>query len=106
MSLELWFHPDAEAELTDAAHFYAQQDPGLDTRFIAEFERALGQIVRFPEAASPGPPAPNATAGLSVLAHLRAYRHPDPCSGHRSSEAVRSTGGAVHDDSVWGWVQV
>jgi plasmid stabilization system protein ParE len=53
MSLELWFHPDAEAELTDAADFYARQGPGLDTRFIAEVEHALGQIVRFPEAAPP-----------------------------------------------------
>jgi len=53
MSLELWFHPEAEAELIDAADFYAQQDPGLDARFIAEVERALGQIVRFPEAAPP-----------------------------------------------------
>jgi len=53
MSRELWFHPDAEAELTDATDSYAQQGPGLDRRFIAEVERALGQIARFPEAASP-----------------------------------------------------
>ena len=53
MSRELWFHPDTEAELTEALDFYAQQGPGLDRRFVAEFEHALGQIVRFPEAAAP-----------------------------------------------------
>ena len=53
MSLALWFHPDAEAELTDAADFYALQGPGLEASFIAEIERALAQIVRFPEAAPP-----------------------------------------------------
>lgn len=53
MSRELWFHPDTEAELTEALDFYAQQGPGLDRRFVAEFEHALEQIVRFPEAAAP-----------------------------------------------------
>ena len=53
MSRALWFHPDAEAELTQAVDFYAQQGPGLDARFIAELEYALAQIVRFPEAAGP-----------------------------------------------------
>ena len=41
MNLALWFHPDAEAELTDAADFYALQGPGLEASFIAEVERAL-----------------------------------------------------------------
>ena len=53
MSRELWFHPDTEAELTEAVDFYTRQGPGLAARFIAEVEHALGQIVQFPEAAAP-----------------------------------------------------
>jgi plasmid stabilization system protein ParE len=53
MSLALWFHPDAEAELSDAADFYALQSPGLDARFVSEVEQALAQIAKFPEAAPP-----------------------------------------------------
>jgi len=54
MSLPLWFHPDAETELNDAADCYALQSPGLDQQFMAEIEQALAQIVEFPEAAAPG----------------------------------------------------
>ena len=53
MSLAPWFHPDAEAEISDAADFYALRGPGLDARFIAEVEQALAQIARFPDAAPP-----------------------------------------------------
>ena len=53
MTLALWFHPDAETELSDAADYYALQSPGLDRRFLAEIEQALAQIVEFPEAAAP-----------------------------------------------------
>jgi len=53
MSRSLWFHPDAETELNDAADYYALQSPGLDQQFIAEIEQALTQIVEFPEAAAP-----------------------------------------------------
>jgi plasmid stabilization system protein ParE len=52
MSLPLWFHPDAETELNDAADYYAAQSPRLDRQFIAEIEQALSQIVAFPEAAA------------------------------------------------------
>ena len=53
MSRSLRFHPEAEAELNDAADYYAPWSPGLDQRFIAEMELALAQIVAFPEASSP-----------------------------------------------------
>jgi len=53
MSRPLWFHPQAETELNDAADYYALQSPGLDRQFIAEIEKALSQIVAFPEASSP-----------------------------------------------------
>lgn len=52
MSLPLWFHPDAETELNDAADYYALQSPGLDQQFVAEIEQALAQIVGFAEAAA------------------------------------------------------
>ena len=52
MSLPLWFHPDAETELNDAADYYALQSPGLDRHFLAEIELALAQVVAFPEAAA------------------------------------------------------
>jgi len=45
MSLPLWFHPEAETELNDAADYYALQSPGLDQQFIAAIEQALAQIV-------------------------------------------------------------
>ena len=50
MSLSLWFHPDAETELNEAADYYALQGPGLDRRFIAEIERALDEQGRAGEA--------------------------------------------------------
>jgi plasmid stabilization system protein ParE len=53
MSRSLWSHPEAESELNDAADYYALQSPGLDRKLIAEIEKALSQIVAFPEAPSP-----------------------------------------------------
>jgi len=60
MSRPLWFHPEAETELNDAADYYALQSPGLDRQFIAEIEKALSQIVAFPEASPQSMLAPGA----------------------------------------------
>ena len=39
------FHPEALEEYDEAAHFYAQQQPGLELRFIVCVERAI-EIIR------------------------------------------------------------
>lgn len=44
------FHPEADAELTEAAQFYEGRQPGLGSDLLAEVERALGQILTHPEA--------------------------------------------------------
>jgi toxin ParE1/3/4 len=43
------FHPDALAEFEGAAIYYAQKQPGLDLRFIANVEAAIQHIVEQPE---------------------------------------------------------
>lgn len=43
-------HPDADAELTEAARYYESRQPGLGVDFLAEVERALDQILTNPEA--------------------------------------------------------
>jgi hypothetical protein len=42
------FHPEALEEYDAAAHFYARQQSGLDLRFIASVENALGVILEDP----------------------------------------------------------
>jgi plasmid stabilization system protein ParE len=44
------FHPDAEAEVIDAARYYERSEPGLGSDFLGEVERALGQIAANPNA--------------------------------------------------------
>jgi len=46
------FHPDADAELGEAAHFYEAQMPGLGKSFAAEVERTIALVREFPEAGS------------------------------------------------------
>jgi toxin ParE1/3/4 len=48
--MKLIFHPDADAELTEAAQYYESRQPGLGSDFLAEVERALDQILTNPEA--------------------------------------------------------
>jgi toxin ParE1/3/4 len=43
------FHPEALAELSHAAGYYAEQSPGLELRFLAEVERAIDRISADPE---------------------------------------------------------
>jgi toxin ParE1/3/4 len=38
------FHPEALAELSHAAGYYAEQSPGLELRFLAEVDRAIDGI--------------------------------------------------------------
>jgi ribosomal protein S18 acetylase RimI-like enzyme len=44
------FHPDADAEVTEAARYYEARQPGLGSDLLAELERALDQIPTYPEA--------------------------------------------------------
>lgn len=44
--MSFWLHPDAEAELGEAAAYYAEQASPLVTRaFLAEFERVRDLLV-------------------------------------------------------------
>ena len=43
-------HPDAEAEITEAARYYELREPGLGSDLLGEVERALDQILKHPEA--------------------------------------------------------
>jgi toxin ParE1/3/4 len=46
------FHPLAEQELIEAAHFYERRAAGLAADFVREVERTLVQIVANPAAGS------------------------------------------------------
>jgi plasmid stabilization system protein ParE len=48
--MTLSFHPLAERELNDAAHYYDRQNPGLGDAFVDEVERSCADIASFPEA--------------------------------------------------------
>lgn len=37
-------HPDADAELLEAAFFYEQRSPGLGSDFVDEFEATIARI--------------------------------------------------------------
>jgi len=42
-------HPDAEAELTEAARFYEGRVPALGAQFLDAFDLAIADIVSAPE---------------------------------------------------------
>jgi toxin ParE1/3/4 len=44
------FHPDADAEITEAAQYYEERKSGLGADLLGEVERALDQILTNPEA--------------------------------------------------------
>jgi hypothetical protein len=44
------FHPDADAEVTDAVQYYEVRKSGLGSDLLVEVERALDQILTNPEA--------------------------------------------------------
>lgn len=43
-------HPDADAEVNEAARCYESREPGLGLELLGEVERALEQILTNPEA--------------------------------------------------------
>ena len=52
MNRRVSFHPLAEQELNEAAGYYDATSPGLGAAFLDEVERAVKQILEYPEAAS------------------------------------------------------
>jgi toxin ParE1/3/4 len=50
--VELEFHPEAEAEYSDATLWYAQQSATASARFEIEVERAINRIIEAPESFS------------------------------------------------------
>jgi toxin ParE1/3/4 len=44
------FHPDADAEFTEAVRYYELRQPGLGLDLLSEVESALNQILASPEA--------------------------------------------------------
>ena len=51
MNRQASFHAMAEQELNDAASYYNALRPGLGQTFLDEAERAVTQILEYPEAA-------------------------------------------------------
>ena len=49
MSRRVVFHPEAENELHDAINYYDAESPGLGKALLEDFERAIAQIVQYPE---------------------------------------------------------
>jgi hypothetical protein len=41
-------HPDADAEVTEAARYYESREPGLGSDLLGEVERAFEQILANP----------------------------------------------------------
>ena len=53
MTRQVRFHPAAELELHETADFYDLESPGLGDDFLDDLERALAQLIEFPESAAP-----------------------------------------------------
>ena len=51
MNSSVRFHPDAEAETSEAAAFLELESPGLGLAFLDDFEHAIEVIVSHPEVA-------------------------------------------------------
>jgi toxin ParE1/3/4 len=49
MRLAIWFHPDAETEMNEAATYLDQKSPGLGNIFLDDLEKALSMIIEHPE---------------------------------------------------------
>lgn len=53
--MSCWIHPDAEAELTDAAVYYATHaSPAVAEAFLAEFERLRDLLIENPQRGAHG----------------------------------------------------
>ncbi|MEW6657702.1 MAG: type II toxin-antitoxin system RelE/ParE family toxin [Thermodesulfobacteriota bacterium] len=51
MNHSVWFHPDAEAEINEAAAFLELESPGLGEMFLNDLEHAIEVIVSYPQLA-------------------------------------------------------
>lgn len=49
MNRRVVFHPEAEYELHDAINYYDAESPGLGHALLEDLERAIAQIVQYPE---------------------------------------------------------
>ncbi len=47
------FHPEAEAELDEAARFYESRVMSLGQQFVAEVQRVVSFIRKYPDAGAP-----------------------------------------------------
>jgi plasmid stabilization system protein ParE len=47
--MQVTYHPDAEAELREAATYYESQNPGTADRLLREFDALVVQIAAAPE---------------------------------------------------------
>lgn len=47
--MRLIYHPEAEAELVEAAEFYEARSPGLGGRFLREFDSAIAEVQASPQ---------------------------------------------------------
>lgn len=47
--MSLIYHPDAEAELIEAAQFYERRIPTLGAQFLDAADRAVGVILEAPD---------------------------------------------------------
>jgi len=45
----IYFHPEADAEVIEAARYYETRSSGLGLSFLAEVERCVSQITENPE---------------------------------------------------------
>ena len=46
--MRLTYHPEAEAEVVEAAAFYNQRVRGLGERFLKDFDKAISEILANP----------------------------------------------------------
>jgi plasmid stabilization system protein ParE len=46
--MRLSYHPEAEAELIEAATYYEGRSPGLGERFLREFDETIAQLQAAP----------------------------------------------------------
>jgi toxin ParE1/3/4 len=46
--MRLTYHPEAEAEVVEAAEFYEARSPALGERFLREFDAAVAEIQASP----------------------------------------------------------
>jgi hypothetical protein len=47
------FHPEAQAELVAAAHYYEEQRSGLGDDFLTQVEQALAVALQYPSSGTP-----------------------------------------------------